>query len=106
MQRNEDGGILIACDFCGTDWDEVVPMIEGHRGSVVCLACLQQALTALRPMSDDFVCTMCLRQLSHKKPRWQHPDQPDQANAQACICGDCIEQATTAFSNDPDVDFS
>ena len=53
MQREEDGGIVISCDFCGTDWDEVVPMIEGHRGSVICLSCVEKAWAAVSSASGD-----------------------------------------------------
>ncbi len=40
MQRDEDGGVVISCDYCGRDWhpyqpDPDNPMIEGHRGSVI-----------------------------------------------------------------------
>ena len=46
MQRPEDGGIVISCDFTGIDWDERIPMIEGHQGSVLSLEALAMARDA------------------------------------------------------------
>jgi hypothetical protein len=101
MQRLEDGFIVISCDFCGTDWDELIPMIEGHRGAVLCLPCLQRALTEARPGLDKFSCRLCLREnLPSSLPRWTHPAHPD-----AIACQDCIHQAAAAFDRDPDVDW-
>ena len=106
MQRNEDGGVVISCDFCGTDWDELVPMIEGHRGSVLCLECLKAAHDQARPQDPLFSCTMCLREgLPVDLARWTHPSPSPTANRLAVICADCISQAAGTFSKDPDVDW-
>lgn len=113
MQRTEDGGIVISCDFCGTDWDEVKPMIEGHHGSVLCLACLQTALeqagselecgdTAVQGQPP---CTMCLQELEQSTARWVPTTRPAGANPLALICTDCINQAAGTFSKDPDIDW-
>lgn len=101
MQRTEDGGIVISCDFCGADWDEVKPMIEGHHGSVLCLECLKISLLEARAQSGRFTCTMCIREkLPESLPRWQSPKRP-----QAVVCQECIEQAARAFDRDEDVDW-
>ena len=103
MQRQCEDGIVIACDFCGTDWDDQLPMIEGHRGSVICLPCLQQAIDATAPAASAFTCTLCLQDLDAADRRWQ-PAGPG-GSPDAAICQACIEQATRAFDRDPDVDF-
>jgi hypothetical protein len=106
MQRDEDGGVVISCDFCGTDWDEQIPMIEGHRGSVLCLDCLKQAHEKAQPQDPLFSCVMCLREgLPADVARWAHPEPLPTANRSAFICIDCINQAAGTFSKDPDVDW-
>jgi len=103
MQRNVPEGIIIACDFCGQDWDEIRPMIEGHRGSVLCLDCLKFALAMAHPAKDAGPCTMCLHPIEDGKIMWQHPDRPESANQQALICEGCIKQAAGTFSKDADI---
>ena len=106
MQRNENNGVIISCDFCGTDWDEVIPMIEGHRGSVLCLTCLKQALQHADAKNGSFSCTLCLRDgISADVARWSTSASPSAANASAVICHDCINQAANSFSKDSDVDW-
>ncbi len=102
MQRTEDGMVVISCDFCGSDWDEVKPMIEGHRGSVLCLNCLKTALVEMATGSQPYACTLCIREgLPPSLPRWQSPLRP-----QAVICEECIHQAAGAFNRDKDTDWS
>ncbi len=105
MQRKTDEGITIACDFCGTDWDEVLPMIEGHRGSVICLECVKQAIDGIAPVDVEVQCAMCLQPVPAGSPRWR-PDAAESANPEAAICTDCMKQAAGAFSKDPDVPFN
>ena len=116
MQREAEGGIIISCDFCGTDWDpydetNARPMTEGHRGSVICLACVRRALdeAAVETDAGDVACTMCLKeQDASSMPHWRpaRPDpEPPGGNPVAAICDDCIEQAARVFHKDADVDF-
>lgn len=107
MQRTEPEGIVISCDFCGTDWDEVIPMIEGHRGSVLCLACLKQALDQAIPAGQPFDCTLCLSGKPKGAKVWRHPNpQASQGlNDHAALCWDCVRLAAKGFHKDPDVDF-
>lgn len=111
MQRTEDGLIIISCDFCGTDWDEVLPMIEGHHGSVLCLECLKLALDQLADTGDQKLeCTMCIRPVAQAKRHWRPVRDaavalPAGANPQALICEGCVNQAAGTFSKDPDVDW-
>lgn len=104
MQREENGLIVISCDFTGIDWDERLPMIEGHQGSVLSLEALARAIDEAVPAVDKFRCTMCRRFYEPEEKSWCHPDPPfpETANPQAVICWDCIRQADRAFARDPD----
>jgi hypothetical protein len=107
MQHEEDGGVVISCDFCGTDWDEQLPMIEGHRGSVLCLACLRHALDGAQPAEESFTGAMCLSDRSAGTSCWTHPGPAPSPglNPGAILCWDCIRLAAKGFHKDPDVDF-
>lgn len=111
MQRTEDSGIIISCDFCGTDWDPYDetnprPMVEGHHGSVMCLECVKLALDQMRPGEGEYRCTMCIQEgLPADLPRWSHPDPVPSPglNPMATACRACIRQAAGRFSKDKDV---
>ncbi len=105
MQKTENGLIVIACDFTGIEWDEHIPMIEGHRGSVICLEALKMAIDGMADASEAFDCTLCLRHTETGSKAWRHPDPPATANPHAIVCEDCIRQADRAFSKDPDTDY-
>lgn len=86
------------CDFCGHHWAEDRPMIEGHRGSLVCGACLSVAYAAVvgsqaGERSLGGACTMCLE--TRPEPHWTSPLQ-----AQASICRRCIELAARQLARD------
>ncbi len=99
MQRHEDNGVVLLCDFCHSEWDQVKPMIEGHHGSIICLDCLKQARAGSHGGLVPFKCSMCLREpLPTKMLHWEKNG--------AIICGDCIKQAAKAFAKDPDTDFT
>lgn len=107
MQRHEDGGIVISCDFCGTDWDEVRAMVEGHKGSVLCLDCLEKAMADAQPAEQPFDCALCLMKKDAGVRCWQHPSPAPSPglNAQAELCWDCVRLAAKTFHKDKEVDF-
>lgn len=107
MQRQVPDGIIISCDFCGTDWDEVRAMVEGHKGSVLCLTCLEKALADAAPADEQFDCTLCLQHRDAGFRRWTHPNpEPSEGlNADAHLCWDCIRLAAKTFHKDKEVDF-
>lgn len=107
MQRTEDGGIVISCDFCGTDWDQLLPMVEGHRGSVLCLECLKQALDQALHTADEIECTVCLAKRRPAARVWTHPrPRPSRGlKPAAVVCWSCIRQAATRLAKDEEVDF-
>ena len=106
MQRHTPDGVIIACDFTGLDWDEVIPMIEGHRGSVLSLAALAMAIEQRAAADAPFDCTLCLRHFEPPEVMWRHPKPPAHANPDALICEDCIRQADRTFARDPEVDWT
>lgn len=114
MQRNtEDTGIIISCDFCGTDWDPqtgLPPMTEGHRGSVMCLACLQKALPEAQPAEVPFDCTLCLQHQEAGVRRWPADmgtkvPTPEGELPGGAACWSCIRLAAKTFHKDKDIDF-
>ena len=107
MQRETPEGIVISCDFCGEDWDEVKPMLEGHKGSVLCLDCLQRALSEAHREGGAFTCTMGLTDHDENTLRWKHPDPTASPglNPDAVVCWDNIRLAAKTFHKDKDIDF-
>jgi len=106
MQRNTDEGVILACDFCGATWTpdgSGRPMIEGHRGSILCLDCLSRAVAEAIESAAPFNCTLCTQEVQPPMKVWEHPQKPAEANAEAALCWDCTQQADRAFSKDADV---
>jgi hypothetical protein len=105
MQRPTPEGIVLACDFCGRDWDMEKPMIEGHRGSILCIDCLARAIGDAADAGEPFACTMCLRRFDAGGRRYRSVEPSTDANADAVICWDCIQQADRAFGKDAQTDW-
>ncbi len=105
MQRQTPEGIILACDFCGIDWDMVKPMIEGHQGSILCIDCLAAAIDGAAERDSAFKCTLCLRELDPGERAWAHPTAPTEAHEDAVVCWDCLQQADRAFAKDEDTDW-
>jgi hypothetical protein len=110
MQRTEEDGVIISCDFCGIDWDQQLAMIEGHRAQfpapgVICLECIKIACDKIAALPGDvYACIMCrLQEIEATKPRWQGQRDCDPPSF---ICRDCLNQGAIALDKDPDVDWS
>jgi hypothetical protein len=100
------------CDFCHRPWtDDAIPMIEGHRGSIVCGNCLRVAYRAMivdeEPTPPDHgagdegpECVMCLERRSHREPMWGSP-----MFAEAWICRRCARLAAQAIEKDKTFDW-
>lgn len=88
------------CDFCRRPWDGTFAMVEGHKGSLICDACLTQAYQTLvideAPTAPaGYSCTMCL----------EERDQPGYASpthAEAVMCLRCCKQSATKLEKDMD----
>lgn len=110
MQTEVDQGIVISCDFCGTDWDQQASMIEGHHGSVLCLSCFVIAYGQHQVADKPYRCTLCLRDfIPVSVPCWswakKHKQPGEHANVDAVVCKDCLDQAANCFDHDDDVDW-
>ncbi|MBY0307762.1 MAG: ClpX C4-type zinc finger protein [Phycisphaerales bacterium] len=95
-----DGNEFFICDFCRRPWAEERPMVEGHRGSLICAPCLTVAYTELVHLHlgaerAGTVCTMCLENRS--QPQWESP-----LFAEAHACVRCVRQAAGVLSKDPE----
>lgn len=88
----------ILCDFCRAPWVEDLPMVEGHRGSVVCGKCLTVAYRSvvqagMGTAPAGATCTMCLER--REEACWASP-----LYSESVICKRCINQAAGALSKD------
>lgn len=87
------------CDFCEACWNEDRPMVEGHRGSLICGRCLTLAFDALwnhaqgQPLSEGEVCLLCLS--DNGDPVWASHSR-DVARA----CKRCIKQGAVMLERD------
>ncbi|MBA4027946.1 MAG: hypothetical protein C0475_02175 [Planctomyces sp.] len=110
------GNDFFRCDFCRRGWSEDLPMVEGHKGSLVCSRCLSAAWVvvtaaggvggvggavaagdagAAGAAAGGSACTMCLE---HRKgPVWESP-----LFAGSVICLRCVKQAARALEKDPE----
>lgn len=89
------------CDFCRAHWSQSRPMVEGHRGSLVCGPCLTVAFTELwlagcgEAPGDGEVCVMCLA--PNGDPVWRSP-----MHESAILCKRCAKQSAVMLERDPD----
>lgn len=92
------------CDFCEHTWSEDRPMVEGHRGSLICGKCLTlaHATTIVQDAGempgDDDTCTMCLMH-KHDAPHWRSPAEG------AMICKECVLRGGLMLVKDPETEW-
>ena len=88
------------CDFCGRAWDGAFPLVEGHKGSLICGSCLTVAYAEVvrgdvGSAAPGYVCTLCLE---HRDDAgWQSP-----VRDVAAVCARCLRQAGARLEKDPD----
>jgi len=98
---SDDAG-MFRCDFCEQPWREDRPMVEGHRGSLICANCLAIAYTELvhlslgSAVSDDEPCVLCLEH-GRSGAHWRSP-----ARHEAVACARCVKQSAGVLHKDPD----
>jgi hypothetical protein len=88
------------CDFCGRAWDGASPVVEGHRGSLICGECVAAAYRAVvlgkqNSAPPGYDCRLCLER--RPDPGWASPTHPA-----AAACKRCINQAAGVLSKDKD----
>lgn len=106
------GNDFFKCDFCRQPWSDDRPMVEGHKGSLICGRCLAVAFDELwnrgagvRPagVGPDSsahdralaTCTLCLE--LRDEPYWYSPLHPEVG-----ICRRCTKQSAVMLERDPD----
>ena len=86
----------VLCDFCGREWTDSLPMVEGHQGSCICGDCLADAYRALAPAdpgSEATKCVLCLEE--RREPTWS-PTDADAPRA----CRRCVRQSAAVLQKD------
>lgn len=93
------GNDFFKCDFCLNPWAEDRPMVEGHRGSLICARCLTLAYTQVvasesgEKAPEPVTCALCLEHRS--QAHWQSPARPE-----AWACERCIRQSAQMLEKD------
>lgn len=100
---DEHGNLIFCCDFCGSAWDDHRPMVEGHRGSLICGNCLSIAYmelvhldTGVTPPREQ-ACVLCLEN-GREGLHWVSP-----LNESVIACRRCIKQSAGVLHKDPDI---
>ncbi|MEA5556266.1 hypothetical protein [Nodularia spumigena] len=88
----------VLCDFCQSEWHDDLPLVEGHRGSIICGVCLKAA--CLKLDADALVvsarsCTMCTEY--RDDPAWEGTLVPE-----SVICARCINLGAKTLQRDKD----
>ncbi|MDA0803325.1 MAG: hypothetical protein O2819_06165 [Planctomycetota bacterium] len=89
----------ILCDFCTVPWDGESIMVEGHRGSCICVPCLRHAARVLLSAEADSAgpsapgaCVLCLR--PDRDPVWRGAQAAAEASISgAAICRGCVRRS-------------
>ena len=90
------------CDYCGNSWADDRPMIEGHRGSCLCVKCLSVAYRVLAidddgvASSESTTCAMCIT-TNGEFPLWESP------STGAFACAQCVKRTAGIMHKDPDI---
>lgn len=93
------GNEFFKCDFCREPWAENRPMVEGHRGSLICCNCLTVAYTAVWlhgigiSVGEHVNCSLCLAH--HESLHWESPLHPG-----IYACKKCINQSGRVLQKD------
>jgi transcription elongation factor Elf1 len=99
------------CDFCGAHYSDDRPMVEGHRGSLICSRCLAKAHTQVIEhnagitVPEHIACALCL--MNKSGDYYQSPIRatatPDGAAIDptpgACACRWCIERSAKLLAD-------
>jgi hypothetical protein len=86
------------CDFCLKAWDGESPVVEGHRGSLICGECLAVAYRALVLGADanapaGYSCVLCLE--TRDEPGWT-------GTSGAAACRRCVKQSAGVLGKSKD----
>ncbi len=102
QQKDANEHLVFVCDFCHQPWDDSRPMVEGHRGSLICANCLSIGYTEIvhlklgSPVEREDTCLLCLEH-GRDDPHWRSP-----MFDQAIACRRCLKQSAGVLHKDPD----
>jgi len=102
--HSKDGNDYFKCDFCCRAWAEELPMVEGHRGSLICAECLTAGYVAVhspgaKVMGDQGSCALCLQYKS--TPAFESPTVPG-----CWACQECLVRSAILLERDNEVSWS
>lgn len=103
QSKDADGNLVFLCDYCHQPWSDERPMVEGHRGSIICGNCLSIAYTQLihqkleSPVVKDETCLLCLEH-GRDDPHWRSPMYEE-----AIACKRCLKQSAGVLHKDKDI---
>jgi hypothetical protein len=86
------------CDYCSSTWSEQRPMVEGHRGSLICGVCLTLAFDELwnrgggGGIPPESTCALCLER--RDETHWASPVMGVHA------CKRCVKQSAVMLERD------
>lgn len=89
------------CDFCRRCWAPQRPMVEGHRGSLICGECLADAHRALvlrkegRPAQPGETCVLCL---TEQAVCWR----ATRIEGGPVACLTCVKRSGAILEKDPE----
>jgi len=101
-ETNDQGEMLFRCDFCRTRWSDGRPMVEGHRGALICGSCLSIAYTELVHLRSGYApdrkeaCKLCLEN-GRDELHWASPVEES-----VIACRRCVKQSAGVLHKDPD----
>jgi len=97
--QKAEGNEFFKCDFCLNPWAEDRPMVEGHRGSLICARCLTMAYLEVvtsdagETPPEGVTCALCLEDRPQK--HWHSPVRDE-----AWACERCIRQSGQTLEKD------
>ena len=90
----------VLCDFCGREWSDALPMVEGHQGSCICGDCLAESYRALvlaeATPAPGAKCVLCLEH--RDEPTWSRAGHGDPR-----ACRRCVRQSAAVLQKDADL---
>jgi hypothetical protein len=90
----------VLCDFCLQAWREDLPVVEGHRGAIICGDCLREAYRTLILKKEGTapkggMCVLCREE--RDEPAWVRS-----GSVEPIACTRCVRQSAAVLAKDKD----